>query len=531
MAVSAATLLWLNRGGTYFVDELKILAASTFVDFPEWIEPWNGHLTITSRVIYKATFELFGADYLVVRILTVLTALLTAGVFFVLARRRVGPVAALAPTLVLLFFGSSWKHLLVGTGITVLLTIAAGLGALLALERRDLRGDLAACALITFSVASFSVGLAFLAGVIVAILLRPDRWRAAWVFLIPLLLYTAWWVWALSFDSPETHGSNVLLIPFWILESLGAVAGGLLGVNLRFDLTAPLDLELTTWGRIAALAFLGALVWRVRQGPLPRSFWVSLTVALAYWTLGGLVAGGDAHRSPGAARYIYPGAIVLLLVATDAFRDVRFSPGGLAVLFGVVGFSLVGNLALLRAGSDYFQAYSSELGTDLAMIEVARATVAPDFAPRRAIVDGKSVIAAGEYLEAVGRFGSPALDLADVRREPGRIRAAADFELGRIYRPHAVPAPDVRGAACKRVRAAPGRPVTFNAQAGSSTLMRITGAAPAKIGLKRFGDKFVVGAGKVSPGTPATLNLPADAAPDPWQVEVQVATIVVCQAQ
>ena len=530
MTVAGATLLWLNRPGTLFNDELRMFGTSYVVDFPEWIEPWNGHLSVTSRVLYKGIFEVFGANYLVERILTVLTVLLTAGLFFAHAKRRVGSIAALAPTILLLFFGSSWKNLLVGTGITVLLTISAGLGALLALERRDLRGDLAACALITFSVASFSVGLAFLAGVIVAILLRPRWYRTAWVFSIPLLLYAAWWVWALRFDSPEAQGSTVLLIPFWILESLAAVSGGLLGVNVQFDLTLPLNLEVTMWGRAAALAFLAALVWRIWQGSLPRSFWVSLTVALVYWTLGGLVAGGDANRSPQAARYIYPGAVALLLVATDAFRGMRLSTRALGVLFGVVGLSLAGNLALLRAGSDYLQRYSWELGADLAMIEVARAVVPPDYTPSRAVVDGKSVIDAGTYLQSVGRFGSPAPALAEVRRMPARIRESADVALGRMYRPSVTPAPAARGARCRRLEGAPGKPVAFKAPPGSATLLRTGKGATAHIRLRRFGDLFSVGAGQVSPGASGTLSLPADAAPDPWQVQaVSNSRLVVCR--
>ncbi len=56
------------------------------------------------------------------------------------AKRRVGPVAALAPTLVLLFYGADPNHVLLGNGFTVLLPLAAGLGALLALDREGLEG-------------------------------------------------------------------------------------------------------------------------------------------------------------------------------------------------------------------------------------------------------------------------------------------------------------------------------------------------------------------------------------------------------
>ena len=437
-----------------------MFGASAHVDFPEWIEPWNGHLQITSRVIYKALFETFGANYLAVRVLNVFMALVTAGVFFALVRRRIGAVVALAPTLLLLFLGSAWTILLGGFGMVATFTIATGLGALLAIERDDMRGDVAACVLITLSVASFSVGLAFLAGVIAAVLLRPTRWRAAWVFLIPLTLYAAWWIWARQFHDDQTSGANALLVPFWILESIAADAGSLLGVNLELHLRTPPNLDTTSWARAAAIAFLIALAVRVRQGGLPRSFWVSVTVALAYWTLIGFVGSADPVRVPGAPRYIYPGVVVLLLVATDALRGVALSSRWLAVLFGVTAFALIGNVALLRAGGEYFRGYSSQIGTDLAMIEVASASVPHDLVPALARVDGVALIDAGTYLTAVSRFGSPARTLAEVRKEPASLREAADVELGRIYRPTLSTAPR-RGTHCASIAAAPGRPVTF----------------------------------------------------------------------
>jgi hypothetical protein len=528
MIASAVTLLWLSRGGTLYSDEVRMFGASARVDFPEWLEPWNGHLQLTSRVIYKALFETFGANYRAVRAVNVFIALLAAGVFFALVRRRVGAVVALAPTLLLLFLGSAWTILLGGFGMVATFTIATGLAALLAIERDDLRGDVAACVLITVSVASFSAGLAFLAGVTVAVLLRPTRWRATWVFLIPLILYAAWWVWARQFHDDQASGANALLVPFWILESIAADAGALLGLNLQLHLRTPPDLETTGWAHAAAIAFLIALAVRVRQGGLPRSFWVSVAVALAYWSLIGFVGSADPVRGPGVPRYIYPGAVVLLLVATDALRGVAFSSRGLAVLFGVTAFGLIGNLALLRAGGVYFRAYASQIGTDLAMVEVASASVPQDLVPSLARVDGVPLIDAGTYLTAVRRFGSPARTLAEVRKEPAALREAADTELGRIYRPALSTVPQL-GDHCTRVPAAPGQPVTFAIPPGSTAHMRIPPGPPAGVGLRRFADRATIGAGQLSPGKPAALGLPADAAPDPWNVEVHASKVTVCR--
>lgn len=127
------------------------------------------------------------------------------------------------------------------------------------------------------------------------------------------------------------------------------------------------------------------------------------------------------------------------------------------MLFGVTAFGLIGNVALLRAGGEYFRGFSSQVGTDLAMVEVASASVPHDLVPSLARVDGVPLIDAGTYLTAVRRFGSPARTLAEVRREPAWLREAADVELGRIYRPTLSTTPR-RGTHCARIDAAPGQP-------------------------------------------------------------------------
>ena len=64
----------------------------------------------------------------------------TVGLLFVYCKRRVGGLAALAPCLVLLVFGSDPLHALLGNGFTVVGSLGCGIGALLAVERDDLAG-------------------------------------------------------------------------------------------------------------------------------------------------------------------------------------------------------------------------------------------------------------------------------------------------------------------------------------------------------------------------------------------------------
>ena len=73
----------------------------------------------------------------------------------------------------------AWQNILWPFQVGWLLSLAAGLGALLALDRGDRRGEAAACALVALSLASSGIGVAIAAGVLVDVLWR--RPRAAWI--------------------------------------------------------------------------------------------------------------------------------------------------------------------------------------------------------------------------------------------------------------------------------------------------------------------------------------------------------------
>ena len=147
-AIAAALILWWGRDRTLTADEMIWFMQTPDLDLGGALEPHVGHLILTSRLVYKAIFSIFGVGYLPFQLLTVGVVVLTAGMFFAYAGRRVGKLAALAPTLVLLVFGSDSGHLLSGNGFTVIGALACGLGALLALDRDDRTGDVIACALL-----------------------------------------------------------------------------------------------------------------------------------------------------------------------------------------------------------------------------------------------------------------------------------------------------------------------------------------------------------------------------------------------
>ena len=99
-----------------------------------------------------------------------------------------------------LFLGSAWEVTIVQDVMTNVFCAAAGLGAFLALERGDRRGDVAACLLLVAAIACWTLGVAFAIGAAVIVLLQPRARSRLWVAAMPLALYAAW---ALDTNHPK----------------------------------------------------------------------------------------------------------------------------------------------------------------------------------------------------------------------------------------------------------------------------------------------------------------------------------------
>jgi hypothetical protein len=130
-----------------------------FYDDWSWIEfrrtglhamlaSYDQHLVFAPIAAYQLLFATVGlAHYWPYRLLAVLAHLACATAVFAYARRRVGPAAVLlaAP---IVFLGAGWEAVLQGFNTEITASLACGVAALLALDRGDRRGDVAACVLI-----------------------------------------------------------------------------------------------------------------------------------------------------------------------------------------------------------------------------------------------------------------------------------------------------------------------------------------------------------------------------------------------
>jgi hypothetical protein len=533
MALSGALILATADGESFGIDEMFYLGrmvedSGQIVQYHSLsleylLGPYNGHLQLGGKLIYEATFALFGANYTAFVLVNIAALWACVALVFELARRRVGALAALAPCVLLLFLGFANEVLLWPFDVHTLAAIALGLGALLALERDDRRGDVLACILIVLSIFTIEVGIAILVGIAVLVLLGPDRLRRAWIFILPAALYAAWWIWARKFHQEQSaiELSNLDLIPKTVFHSAAAVLGSLTGTNPVTP--ASYTTEVTWFGKGLAVLAAVAVAMRLRLGAVPRALWAWLAIVLFYW-----VTMGAAARPPEGARYIFFGTVGVLLVGAEAIggRVGKRLTVGIVI---VVLLALPANIDQLGSGheSDTLHHDAGVSKTEFAMLELAGNRVDPEYVasadPNVSAVGGGLFIGipAGAYLSSVERNGSPAFTLAELREQPEDLRRIADITLADAIRlePQVIQRPADAGR-CRVVEPTAGSTTASFPLRPGRTAFGPASERSVTVGLLRFADEQSGVLEELPPGTWRSLAIPGDAAPEPWRAVV-----------
>ena len=143
LVATAALVLYLGRSTSFYFDEWNFVLLRRAWDADALLQPHNEHLSLVPVLIYKAIFTTAGIDsYVPFRVAGVAVHLLTLVALFVYARRRVGDVLALGAAVVIAVLGPAWPDVLWPFQMGFLGSLAAGIGALLALDRGDRRGEI-----------------------------------------------------------------------------------------------------------------------------------------------------------------------------------------------------------------------------------------------------------------------------------------------------------------------------------------------------------------------------------------------------
>jgi hypothetical protein len=500
---------------TFSGDDWTVILHRRGINAGVFLEPHNEHLTALPILAYKLLLELFGArSYAPFMALLLLVHGIACLLLYALARRYVGPWAALAPSAVLVVLGPAWQDLLWAFQVGYLGSVATGLGTVLCLERRDRRGDVAAAALLVISLLCSSIGLAML--VLAAVLLalqRPRAWRRVWVVGLPLALYAVWYA---VYGVSTARSDNIVRIPRYLAQALSAALASVTGVAQTH--ISPY-LVSTSYGRFIAVGVVVLLIVHfVRGGRLPPLAWAASAAAVALW-LAQCLSYFPSGREAAQSRYQYAAAALVLLALTAAAAGWRPTlRTGLALGVATVAVCAA-NISMLHGRADFWTENSRYTAAETGVMEVARGVVVPDFAPENLFtaavigVHNLQPISARPYFSAVDAFGSAADDQQAILHRPERVREAADLIVAAAERLRL----DRDGSVDTACGSAHDRKHLDEVVTGPGALTVCVGRGGlAELQLRRFASSYRYVRFRDMPGGTLVLRLPRDRSRIPW---------------
>ncbi len=420
-AGAAIVLIWAGRDLTFFFDEWQLVLNPSPLSPSSLFQAHNDQIFLVPSLVYGVGLELFGmSSQLPYRLVTVIAATTSSVLLYLLVRRRLAASLALVLVLPAMFLGYAWEALLLGLSMNFQIGMAAGLGMLLALDNQSRRGDAAASLLLLVALACGGVGLAFAAGAVVDVLLRRQG-RRAWIPGIPLGLFVLWFLLRPGDGSGVDLTGNVLNLPEYLWHASVAAVETLTGSFTLPFLNRPGWLVFP----LLVAALLGITLWRVSRGRGEFSTVLPACGAalLAFWLLGGLAMGEG--RVPDASRYQYPAVILLIAwvgLLLGGVETPRWLP--LAIL-PLSLFSVASNLVELGNGRAFLAGQTEITRAALGQVEVEGTGPAYTLTEEVTGSPYQRLISSDDYLDAVERLGSPALEAEQIDSLGQRGREAA----------------------------------------------------------------------------------------------------------
>ncbi len=525
LVVAFVFLLLEGRGNTFFYDEWSWIETRRS-GLDAILSSYNQHMEVAPLAIYQLLFHTVGlAHYRYYRLLAALGHLACVVSVFIFARRRVGWLAL--PLIVpFAFFGAGWEFILWGLNFGFTTSIALCIAALVWLESDHPRRSAVGCAFLIAGLLFSETAVLFAAGVAVETTWRDRSLRRAWVWAIPAALYGAWWP---AYYQPYLSEHDYGALPTFTAKLAANAAGGMFGRGPK-----------SGWLVLAAIIVLVCVRLVRNRAFSPRLVGLAITLA-AFW---GLVAVGRAQLGdPGASRYIYTGAALLLLLVLESLRGVRVDRWSATAVTAVSALALIGNLRAFSPGEAELYVGSRSEAAELTALQLIRSRVPPGF-----VLDphwGPQIIAAA-YFSAVDALRStPADSLSQLVRARESMRSAADDVLVRGGEIVIHPAP-------RLVQLAPTLPrlenqfVGRHRQAGRCLLLLSRGSGstfdltlpagglellarpsgstqtpPTDVRVRRFASGYENGPVAVLSGSMGiVISSVPDAVPSPWHVRV-----------
>jgi hypothetical protein len=536
LVITAAWLMYETRGTTLWFDEWLWALEYRDNSLHGFIAPHNGHPTLIPVLIYRLLFATVGIDQSApYRAVGIAGHLLVVALLYVYSARRAGAGVGLLAAGAILVLGPGWQNIIWSLQIGWPTSIACCLGALLALDRRDRAGDVAACVLLMICMAASGPGVAIAAGLLVEVL-RGRGLRSAWIVAVPLAVFAVWW---LAYQDAGTVRRELSLAPGFAADSAAATFSALAG------LAGPLlsdDPTTLGWGRPLAVAAFALALWRLwRIETVPTRVLTLFAILAAFWFLTAIQRAGIGPAE--SSRYVHVGAVFVVALIVELLRGVAISRRAWLIIGPVAVLIAVANVGDMRSGARFLRDQALLTRTGLAALEIARPVVRPD-APAAGIAGYPLVVVrADEYFRMERDLGTPAASIQELANAPESARRAADDELTKFHRvgltpasprPSPGPAPGVdavvggratRSGGCVEFApagAGPAQPEpALELTVPASGLVLTARGGGATVSLRRFADGFPdKPLGRISPGGAGLLTIRPDRAPHPWHVRV-----------
>jgi hypothetical protein len=522
LILDSVLLLYMGRGLSFFYDEWDFVTHDYGGGLHSLLAAHVGNISVFPVAVYKVLFHLVGLQhYVVYRLCVIALHLLIAGLIFVLAARRVPRVPALLATSLILFLGAAWEDLLWPFQIGYLLSIVGGVAAWVLLERSDRPGNVAAMLSLIVSIGSSSLGIPILIGVAVE-LACLRRWRRGWIVLVPAVLYLLWY---LSDGESQITRASLINAPGFAADLAAAAFGALVGRALE-------------WGRplaVGGAVLVGVALTRTRATS-PRLAGL-LATGISLWIV--TAAARSTISAPETSRYVYLGAVVIVLVAVELLSGVKISARATVVAAAFVALSVLTGLTVMHNGAEGLRSTSKTVTAELGALELAAQLAPPTFQPD---TQRAPQIQAGPYLHTVRAIGSsPADSPAAIAASDAVSRAAADSVLVRLGVPRIAPLGSSRpsplapapatvlltGGAetqvhgCLDLTPLRGASMTgvFMLPSGGATIDN-RGPVAVSIAVRRFGEALAPLPAPVPAHAAVALSIPPDSASTPWQLQI-----------
>lgn len=414
--IACAVFGWISRGFQFYHDEWD------FVLHPpsspgDYFAPHNEHWSTVALLIYQALLHALGMRSHVPFMAAVL-AMHAVSVFllFRLVRRRSGELLALLAALLLLVFGWGADDFLWAFQVGFQGSLVFGLLALDLLDHDGRSAAPVAAVCLLASVASSGVGLAFVAAALVELLFDPSRRARAWVAAPAVAGYVAWLsvVGRTAVHPPQglLTASTIGLLAHYVGFGIGAAGAAVVGGGIRVG-------QAGAYVALAVLLTLVAIAAAKRVGSRVLGAAAGLLVLFAG---AGLVRAGIAtYLEAGSRRYLYVGAVFVLLIVTSVAATAPVRRTAAALVGAVAAAGIAGNLLALRSPITFWNSESRTQDIVLATADSLRSTRGLDL--DGALDPGLMPhVTAGLLYAAEDRFGRPAPQLPAGRLRPAEQR-------------------------------------------------------------------------------------------------------------